>query len=392
MKLLQFLEATNPDVKVKKEKGGIYNAYLKDRRVGQAQVYDYESDGFEENERYIWKSATHPDYTRKGVATELYNVIADDLASQGLKLVPSPDNQLSGDAYQFWKARDPESIKGHGTYKAEKLQHYVGREVEVRGRSAVVIRVGWSKSDNAPLIGVRYTDVPEGSVNSTSHMRFADVADQLTEDEKLELPDLEVGDEMMVGKFKNRLATIKGFKKDKNNQPIAKTDKGDQQIFKGRLKKLMDRITEEALNTNVVFGTGLMEQFAQDDVAKVHWFWANPTTGQIYHIDGTHTTAALEPNNPIGLTPEDFGGYDNVDIDDNDVFEAAFRKGWVRSSYMPDEEVGNPLGSQVGLHGPDEETVKLTLKMLLDKGLEVDYVGLRGHYDKYQYDAPITDW
>jgi len=57
---------------------------------------------------------------------------------------------------------------------------------------------------------------------------------------ELKLPELKVGDVMMVGKFKNKKATIKGFDTDKHNQPIAKTDKGDQQIFKGRIKKLMD--------------------------------------------------------------------------------------------------------------------------------------------------------
>jgi len=67
---------------------------------------------------------------------------------------------------------------------------------------------------------------------------------------ELELPDLEDGDELMVGKFKNRKATIKGFTKDKHNQPIAKTDKGDQQIFKGRVKKLMDEAMFEALQPN----------------------------------------------------------------------------------------------------------------------------------------------
>jgi len=236
---VQFLgEASNPDVRVKKLKHGIYAAYLKGRKVGQAQVYDYEDEKVGEDERYIWKSATHPEYTRQGVATELYNVIADDLAAQGLKLVPSPDQQLSGDAYQFWKARDPESIKGHGTYKAETFQHYIGKEIEVRGRPSVVTRVSWV--NDAPLIGARFTDVPEGSTNSHATVRFADVADQFNEDEKISLPDLEAGDELMVGKFKNRKATIKGFKKDKNNQPVAKTNKGDQQIFKGRVKKLMD--------------------------------------------------------------------------------------------------------------------------------------------------------
>ena len=55
---------------------------------------------------------------------------------------------------------------------------------------------------------------------------------------ELELPKLEVGDILKVGKFKNRKATIKGFTKDKHGQPVAKTDKGDQQIFKGRVDKL----------------------------------------------------------------------------------------------------------------------------------------------------------
>ncbi len=60
-------------------------------------------------------------------------------------------------------------------------------------------------------------------------------------EDTLKLPDLEVGDVLMVGKFKNRKATIKGFTTDKNGQPVAKTDKGDQQIFKGRVKKLMKK-------------------------------------------------------------------------------------------------------------------------------------------------------
>ena len=55
----------------------------------------------------------------------------------------------------------------------------------------------------------------------------------------LDLPDLETGDELMVGKFKNRKATIKDFKTDEHGQPVAVTNKGDQKIFKGRVKKLM---------------------------------------------------------------------------------------------------------------------------------------------------------
>lgn len=98
----------------------------------------------------------------------------------------------------------------------------------------------------------------------------------------------------------------------------------------------------------------------------------------------THTNQALEPDGPIAL---DRSKFDSIDMDDTHVFEAAFRKGWVRASYIPDD--GGPLGSQVGLHGPDEETVRLTLKMLLDKGLQVDHAGMRGHYDGFEYDDPL---
>lgn len=62
---------------------------------------------------------------------------------------------------------------------------------------------------------------------------------ELFEDQKkLKLPDLEVGDEVKVGRFKNRKAEIKGFDKDDHGQPVLKTNKGDQKLFKPRVSKL----------------------------------------------------------------------------------------------------------------------------------------------------------
>ena len=61
----------------------------------------------------------------------------------------------------------------------------------------------------------------------------------LAEATKLELPDINVGDEVLVGKFKNRKAEVKGFSKDDKNQPVLKTTKGDQKLFKPRISKLM---------------------------------------------------------------------------------------------------------------------------------------------------------
>ena len=153
------------------------------------------------------------------------------------------------------------------------------------------------------------------------------------------------------------------------------------------------RLTQliEALNTQAIFEHNLMERFAQQDVDNVSWFWAHPSSGRIYHFEGSHTTAAVEPGSPIELDMADFGGYnaEGAPADNYQVFEAAFRKGWVRSFYIPDE--GSPLGNQIGLHGPDEESVKQTLQMLLDKGLQIDHVGMRGQFDKFEYDEPYDN-
>ncbi len=58
-------------------------------------------------------------------------------------------------------------------------------------------------------------------------------------------PTLHTGDKILKGKFKNSPAEIKGFTKDKHNQPVLKTNKGDIQLFKPRVVKLMpDKLDE----------------------------------------------------------------------------------------------------------------------------------------------------
>lgn len=61
----------------------------------------------------------------------------------------------------------------------------------------------------------------------------------IAEAESYQPPELSVGDEVSIGKFKNRKAEIKGFAKDKHNQPVLKTNKGPVQLFKPRVAKLM---------------------------------------------------------------------------------------------------------------------------------------------------------
>jgi len=48
---------------------------------------------------------------------------------------------------------------------------------------------------------------------------------ELFEADTLQPPSIDVGDTVLVGKFKNRKAKVTGFKKDDNNQPS--NDKGD---------------------------------------------------------------------------------------------------------------------------------------------------------------------
>jgi len=72
--------------------------------------------------------------------------------------------------------------------------------------------------------------------NSTAMLKQGN---RKTRKKAYELPRLAVGDVLLVGKFKNRKATITGFTSDANNQPVAQTDKGEHKIFKPRIAKLM---------------------------------------------------------------------------------------------------------------------------------------------------------
>jgi len=69
--------------------------------------------------------------------------------------------------------------------------------------------------------------------------------EELKEVESYQPPKIEVGDEVKVGKFKNRKAKVKSISKDKNNQPVLKTNKGEHKLFKPRITKLEDEKEEK---------------------------------------------------------------------------------------------------------------------------------------------------
>lgn len=64
------------------------------------------------------------------------------------------------------------------------------------------------------------------------------VTDIIREADEYDPPTIRKGDEVKVGKFKNRKAEVKGFDVDDHGQPVLKTTKGDQKLFKPRISKL----------------------------------------------------------------------------------------------------------------------------------------------------------
>lgn len=130
----------------------------------------------------------------------------------------------------------------------------------------------------------------------------------------------------------------------------------------------------------------VMERFAKADVNKLFSFWAHPQTGQIYHNKVTHTMAATDPDGPIALTQ--FGQLGPDAFDDIDVFKAAFKLGWVRGMYLEDDVAA---GKQIALHGANQGIVRETLRLMLEKGLDIESMGLRGEFDGYEYDGIPED-
>jgi hypothetical protein len=51
--------------------------------------------------------------------------------------------------------------------------------------------------------------------------------------------DLEIGDEILIGKYRNKKAIIKEFGKDDLGQPTVKTNKGTRSMYGFRVSKLM---------------------------------------------------------------------------------------------------------------------------------------------------------
>jgi hypothetical protein len=100
------------------------------------------------------------------------------------------------------------------------------------------------------------TQLPPGKAMWGAWKKSGDAKHLVAESESYQPPTINKGDKLLVGKFKNSKAEVKGFSKDDNNQPVLKTTKGDQKLFKPRLVKLMKESMLDELNMDNDKGIG----------------------------------------------------------------------------------------------------------------------------------------
>lgn len=87
----------------------------------------------------------------------------------------------------------------------------------------------------------------------------------------MNIPDLKAGDEILVGKWLNRRATIQDFGTDAHGQPTVITDKGEYNVFKFRLAKLMK---EESVDKASEMAAAIAQANDVLEVSRDAWFKA----------------------------------------------------------------------------------------------------------------------
>jgi len=71
------------------------------------------------------------------------------------------------------------------------------------------------------------------------NQKFLLISNLLTEIANKHTKDFQVGDTILVGRWKNSPAIVKGWGKDPRNQPTVKTTKGPFNLYRFRIQKLM---------------------------------------------------------------------------------------------------------------------------------------------------------
>lgn len=79
--------------------------------------------------------------------------------------------------------------------------------------------------------------------------------------------ELEKGDEVLIGKYRNKEAEIKGFSKDKHNQPVMHTTKGTRKVHAFRIA---DKMPEESAQDKYhKFVKKKMKEFGKSSFKKL---------------------------------------------------------------------------------------------------------------------------
>ena len=82
------------------------------------------------------------------------------------------------------------------------------------------------------------------------NQKFILVSNLLTEIANKHTKDFKVGDTLLVGRWKNSPAIVKGFGKDKRGQPTVKTTKGPFNLYRFRIQKMMKDAPKEVTPIN----------------------------------------------------------------------------------------------------------------------------------------------
>ena len=77
------------------------------------------------------------------------------------------------------------------------------------------------------------------------NQKFLLISSLLTEVANKHTKDFKVGDTLLVGRWKNSPAIVKGFGKDKRGQPTVKTTKGPFNLYRFRIQKMMKDAPKE---------------------------------------------------------------------------------------------------------------------------------------------------
>lgn len=99
-------------------------------------------------------------------------------------------------------------------------------------------------------------------------MKFKKVIQEAKEKEKESYTaTLHAGDKILIGKYRNKEAEIKGFEKDKHNQPTMNTTKGTRKVHAFRIKD--DMPEESAQDKYHEFLKKKLKEFGKSSVRKL---------------------------------------------------------------------------------------------------------------------------